>query len=125
MPCINSKSLKLFNANFIVQLVLDVFTRNEYKDILIDSLQFCQKEKGMEIFAWCIMTNHVHLIFRSSSGQTPEQLLGDFKRFTSKKIVKAILDNQRESRKDWGHTMKSCDGFVLVSLTVCLSFQHD
>ena len=24
-----------------------VFTRNEYKDIVLDSLQFCQKEKGI------------------------------------------------------------------------------
>jgi hypothetical protein len=36
---------------------LNVFIRNEYKDIVIDSLQYCKKEKGMEIYTWCIMTN--------------------------------------------------------------------
>ncbi len=56
---------------------LDVFTRNEYKDIVVNSLAFCQKEKGMEIIAWCIMTNHVHLIFRSIKGQKLELLLGN------------------------------------------------
>ncbi len=55
----------------------------------------------MEIFAWCIMTNHVHLIFRGINQQKPELLLGDFKRFTSKEIVKAIIDNPRESRREW------------------------
>jgi len=55
----------------------------------------------MEIFAWCIMTNHVHLIFRSIQGLKPELLLGDFKRFTSKAIVAAIEDNASESRKAW------------------------
>ena len=79
---------------------LDVFTRNEYKDILLDSLSFCQKEKGMEIYAWCITTNHVHLVFKSVGEQKPEQLLGDFKRFTSKAVVKAIIDNPKESRKE-------------------------
>jgi len=64
-------------------------------------LRFCQQNKGMEIFAWCIMTNHVHLIFRSASEQKPELLIGDFKRFTSKAIVKAIIENPRESRKDF------------------------
>ena len=54
----------------------------------------------MEIFAWCIMTSHVHLIFRSESEQKPELLLGDFKRFTSKAIVKAIIENPKESRKE-------------------------
>jgi hypothetical protein len=46
-------------VSFSVIEWLDVFTRNEYKNILIHSLQFCQKEKGMEIYAWCVMTNHV------------------------------------------------------------------
>jgi len=77
-------------VSFAVVEWLDVFTRNEYKDIIIDSLHFCQKEKGMKIFAWCIMTNHIHLVFRSVSEQKPESILGDFKRFTSKAIVKAI-----------------------------------
>ena len=76
---------------------LDVFTRNEYKDLVLESLEFCQKNKGMEIHAWCIMTNHVHLIFRSIENQKPELLLGDFKRFTSRSVVKAIQENPKES----------------------------
>src|SRR5690606_3303253 len=62
----------LYFVSFAVVEWLDVFTRNGYKDILLDSLSFCQKEKGMEIISWCIMTNHVHLIFRSIKGQNPE-----------------------------------------------------
>ncbi len=102
-----SRNYKFFNpegvyfVSFAVVEWLDVFTRNEYKNIIIESLHFCQKEKGMEVFAWCIMTNHVHLIFRSTKGQEPQYLLGDFKRFTSKAIVKAIIENPKESRKEW------------------------
>jgi len=55
----------------------------------------------MEIFAWCVMTNHVHLIFRSVGEQKPELLLGDFKRFTSKALVQAIIENPKESRKKY------------------------
>ncbi|MEM1258655.1 MAG: transposase [Bacteroidota bacterium] len=90
----------LYFVSFAVVGWLDVFTRNEYKDILLESLSFCQNKKGMEISAWCIMTNHIHLVFRSVNGEKPEQLLGDFKRFTSNKIVKAIQGNPRESRKE-------------------------
>lgn len=68
---------------------------------LIDSLQYYQQHKGMKIFAWCIMTNHVHLIFRSANEQKPELLIGDFKRFTSKALVKAIIENPKESRKEF------------------------
>jgi REP element-mobilizing transposase RayT len=90
----------VYFVSFSVVEWLDVFIRNEHKNILLDSLQYCQQEKGMEIFTWCIMTSHVHLIFRSSKENVkPEQLLGDFKRFTSKEIIKAIKANPQESRK--------------------------
>jgi len=89
----------LYFVSFAVINWLDVFIRNEYKNILLDSFSFCQKNKGMEIVAWCIMTSHVHLIFRSVKGQNPALILGDFKRFTSKAIVKSIQQNPQESRK--------------------------
>ncbi|MCF6169026.1 transposase [Lutibacter sp.] len=91
----------LYFVSFAVVYWLDVFTRNVYKNILIESLKYCQQQKGMEIIAWCIMTNHVHLIFRSINGEKPELLLGDFKRFTSKTIVKEIEENTNESRKEF------------------------
>ena len=48
-------------VTFAVTEWVDVFTRREYKDILIDSIKYCQKEKGLVLYAWCIMSNHVHL----------------------------------------------------------------
>ena len=47
------------------------------------------------------MTSHVHLIFRSIEEQNPELLLGYFKRFTSRSVIKAIQENPRESRKEF------------------------
>ncbi len=41
-------------VSFAVVDWLDVFTRNEYKDIVYKSLSYCQNNKGMEIYAWCI-----------------------------------------------------------------------
>lgn len=102
-----SRSYKFHNPDgvyfvtFAVVEWFDVFTRNEYKNIIVDSLQYCQRLKGMEIFSWCIMTSHVHLVFRGAGSQKPELLLGDFKRFTSKAIVKAIMENPKESRKEF------------------------
>lgn len=102
-----SRNYKFHNPNglyfisFAVVGWLDVFIRNEYKDLFIESLVYCQKEKGLEIHAWCIMTSHIHLVFRSTKGQKPELLIGDLKRFTSKSIVKAIQENPRESRREF------------------------
>lgn len=46
-------------------------------------------------------SRRVHLIFRSVNGEKPEKILGDFKRFTSKTIVKAIKNNAQESRREF------------------------
>jgi REP element-mobilizing transposase RayT len=91
----------VYFVSFAVQGWVDVFTRNEYKNILIENLDYCQKNKGLEIFAWCIMTNHLHLIARAQEGFFLQDILRDFKKFTSKAIIKAIIENQGESRKDW------------------------
>jgi len=101
----------LYFVSFAVVEWLDVFINNDYKDILVSSLSFCQKHKGMELAAWCIMTNHVHLVFRSVKGLQPANLLGDFKRFTSKAIVKSIADNPSETRKGFllGEFKKAAD----------------
>ena len=45
-------------VTFAVVEWVDVFTRKEYKDIVIESLKHCQKERGLQIYSWCIMSNH-------------------------------------------------------------------
>ena len=47
---------------------VDVFTRAAYVDILLDSLRYCQKEKGLRIHAWYVMSNHVHLMISTQFG---------------------------------------------------------
>jgi REP element-mobilizing transposase RayT len=89
----------VYFVSFAVQGWVDALTRSEYKDILIANLDFCQKNKGLEIFAWYIMTNHVHLMIRAKKGYLLQDILRDFKKFTSKAIVKAIEENPVESRK--------------------------
>ena len=79
---------------------VDVFTRQVYYNVLSESVSYCRKNKGMELFAYCFMPSHVHFIFRSSK-EDPAGLLRDYKTHTSKKILKTILDHEQESRKEW------------------------
>ena len=44
---------------------VDVFTRKKHRDILLNSLQFCQESKGLLLHAWCVMSNHAHLLASS------------------------------------------------------------
>ena len=85
---------------FAVVEWVDVFTRKDYRDIVLDSIRFCQAEKGLLLHCWCMMSNHVHLI-ASAKHENLSDVLGDFKKFTSKKIIEAIKQNKSESRRDW------------------------
>lgn len=81
---------------------VDVFTRDEYKQIIAESLDFCRKKKGLNIHAWVLMTNHLHLIASHEEGSDKlKTVIGDFKKFTAKKVIQAIIDNPQESRKNW------------------------
>ena len=81
---------------------IDVFSRPLYRDIIIESLDFCRKNKGLIIVAYVIMSNHIHLIVRAddNADQGLSEILRDFKKFTAKQIINAIK-TQPESRRDW------------------------
>ena len=80
---------------------VDVFTRTEYKDIFLESIRYCQQHKGMIIHSWCLMTNHVHLIFSSKVSGKHSDILRDLKKYTAYKLLQEIGSNPKESRRDW------------------------
>ncbi len=86
--------------SFAVVCWIDVFTRKEYKDMVVDSVKYCQQEKGLLLHCWCLMSNHIHLVI-SAKENNPSDILRDFKKFTSRNIIEAIKANPQESRKDW------------------------
>jgi REP element-mobilizing transposase RayT len=67
---------------------MDLFSRPVYRDIVIDSLRFCQTEKGLQIFAYVLMSNHLHLIVKSKDEDTLSKILHDFKKHTGKSMLK-------------------------------------
>jgi len=87
--------------HFITSTVVgwaDALSREEYKEIILDSLRHCQQHKNLQIHAWVIMNNHLHLIV---TGENLPAIIRDFKKFTSRKIIEAITNNPQESRKAW------------------------
>jgi len=90
---------KLYFITLQVVEWVDIFSRQKYRDIIIENLTYCQKNKGLEIFAWVIMSNHIHLMVRSEKLEL-SNVLRDFKSYTSKLIL-AEIESSTESRKDW------------------------
>jgi len=79
---------------------IDIFSRKKYRDIIIDSLKYCQKNKDLKIYSYVIMTNHIHMIVQAEGEQILSGVLSDFKSFTATTILKD-LPKSTESRKDW------------------------
>jgi len=80
---------------------LDIFSRKAYKDILIESLRFCQEKKGLLLYAYVIMSNHLHLIAQAEEGYNLVNTIGDFKKYTARQIIDQIQHSGKESRKEW------------------------
>jgi REP element-mobilizing transposase RayT len=79
---------------------IDVFTRREHKLKILDSLRYCQENKGLIIYGWCLMSNHLHLLVAAKESFHLSDILRDFKKFTSKQLVLSI-NTEIESRRDW------------------------
>src|SRR5690606_6977557 len=78
---------------------IDIFTRKTYRDIIINCFDFCIKNKGMVLFGYVIMSNHIHFIMQSKDGKLSD-LIRDFKKFTATEILKQ-LQTEPESRREW------------------------
>jgi REP element-mobilizing transposase RayT len=91
---------KLYFISYSVVYWIDLFIRKEYKDILIESWKYCQKEKDLEIYSWCIMSSHAHMIIGSKNREL-DKIVGEMKSYTSRNLRKAIEEHNGESRKEW------------------------
>jgi REP element-mobilizing transposase RayT len=94
-----SEQNKMYFLTLQVVEWIDIFSKQVYRDVVIDSIKFCQKHKGLEVYGYVIMSNHIHLILKSPKGEL-SNTLRDFKKYTSVKIIKEIKENE-DSRKEW------------------------
>lgn len=80
---------------------IDLFTRRDYCDLIVDNLNYCIANKGLQVYAFCIMPSHIHLITSTDDGINLSDILRDFKGYTSKQLLKNIETHPQESRKEW------------------------
>jgi len=90
---------KAYFVTFTVTDWVDVFTRKNHKMTIVESLKFCQAKKNLVVYAWCLMPSHLHMVISSDKGSLSD-LIRDFKKFTSTKIVEQIKE-EPESRREW------------------------
>lgn len=78
---------------------IDIFSKQRYRDIILESFRYCQKNKSLQVGAYVIMTNHIHVIWTASNNNLSD-IIRDFKTYTSKSITRSI-ESEPESRREW------------------------
>ncbi len=78
---------------------VDLFIRPVYSEVIDRSLNYCISNKGLQVHGYVYMTSHLHLIV-SSVTEELQNIIRDFKKFTSKELIKVIKEHP-ESRREW------------------------
>lgn len=92
---------ELYFVTFTVLHWVDAFTRNSYRDMFINSVKYCQANKGLQVGAWVLMTNHAHMILGTSGQNKLNDIIRDMKSYISRHIRLEIGQSTYESRKEW------------------------
>ena len=65
----------------------------KYKNIIVESLQFCVKENKVKLYAFVVMSNHIHLVWQQIPPTTKTKLQHSFMTFTAQKIKENLQKN--------------------------------
>ena len=99
----------------VVQWV-DLFCRRDYRDILVESLNYCTKEKYITIFSWVIMSNHLHLVFHSPSEESSKGLWAVNKPL----ILRGLFEEKKLLIANWSLTLNAgifvFDSFLIFAV---------
>ncbi len=85
-----------YHPQFFTATILDwqhLLSKNEYKDTIINSLRFLVDQKRISLFAFVIMSNHIHLIWQALAGHHPEKIQLSFMKFTAQAMKFDLIKN--------------------------------
>ena len=83
-------------VTFTIVEWIKVLEDDSYKRLITDNISFYQKNKGLIVYGYCIMPNHVHMIIQAGDRFTVSEILRDLKKFTSRAIVRKLEEEKPE-----------------------------
>jgi putative transposase len=70
---------------------------DKYKEIIINSMRFMVEDKRIKIYAFAIMSNHIHLIWQMQPLIHPEHVQRDFLKYTAQRIKHELQKKSSQS----------------------------
>ena len=68
-----------------------------HKNIIIDSLKFLVTDKRIELNAFVIMSNHIHLIWQPLDDFTPTDIQASFMKYTAQQLKRSLIKNDAKA----------------------------
>jgi len=118
---------------------IHIFKRESIIRIILDSLHFLRTNGHMELFAFVIMPNHIHVIGRFSKEHPLSDIMRDFKRHTARQIIRQLQAKEntdtlnllqqlnkdnRQEYKVWEDGYDARDVFSIEFLEQKLNYLH-
>jgi putative transposase len=75
---------------------IDIFTSFKYYEELLNILKFLMLNKGLEIYGYVFMMNHIHLIIGTKEDSNLSNVVQSFKSFSTKKIKELLESDNRK-----------------------------
>ncbi|WP_428236372.1 REP-associated tyrosine transposase [Gracilimonas sp.] len=78
----------------------NLLSEKRFRDILLDGLNFLSRERRIKLYAYVIMSNHIHFI---SKGKNLSKCIAGFKSFTARQIIDSMIE---DGNKYWLNRLK-------------------
>jgi REP element-mobilizing transposase RayT len=129
-----------YKAQFFTATILNwehLLIKDQYKEVVTDSLRFLSVNKRAAIHAFVIMPNHIHLIWTIDEKHKRENVQRDFLKFTSQRIKADLvkhdpvhLERFRVNAKDrkyqiWERNPLSIDIYSEKVMEQKLNYLHE
>jgi putative transposase len=81
---------EVYFVTFTIVEWIKVLENDDYKNLIINTIKFYQNNKGLVVYGYCIMPNHVHMIIQAVKKFTISEILRDVKKITARAIVNKL-----------------------------------
>jgi putative transposase len=87
---------ELYFVTFTIVEWIKILADDAFKMIIIEAIRYYQNNKGLNVYAYCIMPNHIHMIIQAPGNFTVSAFLRDLKKYTSRAIVHKLESEKPE-----------------------------
>jgi len=85
------------------------FTRPLLCKDVVESLYWLRTNRGMELYAYCLMPDHLHLLLRTRAGVPVDQLIKAFKSHTTKRAWQQGWTGKLWQPRFYDHVVRSSE----------------